>query len=124
MLETTNHTTGGDRPQKVIVRTELRAFLFLFLLFSSPLPTVHPTPDRPPPLTLCSKAGGTGGVCGGEQICSTSCNTVEYVTHHSFFHSSFPAPPLASGFSLCQVQAAGDLLQSLAVNQQSLFLCG
>lgn len=55
--------------------------------------------------------------CGGEQICSTSCNTVEYVTHHSFFHSSFPAPPLASGFSLCQVQAAGDLLQSLAVNQ-------
>lgn len=62
-LKTTNHTTGGDRPQKVIVRTELRAFSsFYFYLFpphfrrSTP---PHPTPDRPPP-TLCSMAGGPG----------------------------------------------------------------
>lgn len=69
MLETTNHTTGGDRPQKVIVRTELRAFLFLFLLFSSPLPTVHPTPDRPPPpYTLFQGGGYGGGVWGGANM--------------------------------------------------------
>lgn len=84
---TTNHTTGGDRPQKVvIVRTELRAFLFFF---SFP---PHFQPSTPPPTDplhfVCSKAGGPRGV--GE---ANMLHLVQYSgIHHTHTPPSFTAP--------------------------------